>query len=573
MKCKYDVFISYSRKDYEKDNEIIPGNPISKIQEAFVKNGISYWFDKDGIYSSQEFVEVISDAIAKSYILVFVSSVNSNESIYTTGEIFEALDGNKKIIPVRLDNCQYNKKFRMLIRPKDHIDYFENPDNAIEKLLDAINKIKAEIEQKEKEEEQKKQVIKAKERIKKIVNDYSRSIARQETKIKELVELNRLIGVSTKRCPVCGKDSEISSIFCEKCGWKFESLYGLDLNDNIADNKELIAFCKANHKVISNAVNILEKLQQAENDNKKLREEKQNLESQLCESESKAKNLQEEISRLVENIAELENTIKELSKKQENVISTEIEGENSISEIILDVKGFEFKMIKVDGGSFMMGATPKQVSDASDDEMPAHKVTLSKFYIGEVPVTQELWRSLMGGNPSIDVGDKIPVNNVSYYDCCEFIKKLNEETVNTRPQGMVFRLPTEAEWEYAARGGYNACGEDFKYAGSNKINEVAWYFTNSSIDVHLVRKKKPNQLGIYDMSGNVLEWCYDGRRTYNSKEQSNPIGPTGRSARALRGGERFSYARECRVSCRNFDRPYNRYSYYGLRLCLGQDIN
>ena len=148
MKCEYDVFISYSRKDYEKDNEIIPGNLISKIQEAFEKNGISYWFDKDGIYSSQEFVEVISDAIAKSYILVFVSSLNSNESIYTTGEIFEALDGNKEIIPVRLDNCQYNKKFRMLIRPKDYIDYFENPDNAIEKLLDAINKIKAEIEQK-----------------------------------------------------------------------------------------------------------------------------------------------------------------------------------------------------------------------------------------------------------------------------------------------------------------------------------------------------------------------------------------------------------------------------------------
>ena len=143
MKYKYDVFISYSRRDYVDENyNVIPGNAIAEIQNVFDENGITYWFDKDGIYSGQEFIEIITGAIAESKMLIFISSKHSNESMWTAGEIFEALDGEKAIIPVKIDNSQYNKKFKLLIRPLDYIDYLENPKNALKDLLRAINKVK-----------------------------------------------------------------------------------------------------------------------------------------------------------------------------------------------------------------------------------------------------------------------------------------------------------------------------------------------------------------------------------------------------------------------------------------------
>lgn len=158
MKYKYDVFISYSRRDYVDENyNVIPGNAIAEIQNVFDENGITYWFDKDGIYSGQEFIEIITGAIAESKMLIFISSKHSNESIWTAGEIFEALDGEKAIIPVKIDNCQYNKKFKLLIRPLDYIDYQENPQNALKDLLRAINKVKEDIAQKQREEEKLRQ--------------------------------------------------------------------------------------------------------------------------------------------------------------------------------------------------------------------------------------------------------------------------------------------------------------------------------------------------------------------------------------------------------------------------------
>lgn len=176
---------------------------------------------------------------------------------------------------------------------------------------------------------------------------------------------------------------------------------------------------------------------------------------------------------------------------------------NTISDQEFEVNGVKFKMIAVEGGSFMMGATPGQGTDARENEKPAHKVTVDDFLIGETEVTQELWFAVMGSNPShfkwLD-GDH-PVENVSWNDVQEFIKKLNEMT------GKEFRLPFEAEWEYAARGGKKST--DKKYAGSDDIDEVAWYKDNSDGMTHEVATKKPNELGIYDMSGNVWELCQD----------------------------------------------------------------
>ena len=219
------------------------------------------------------------------------------------------------------------------------------------------------------------------------------------------------------------------------------------------------------------------------------------------------------------------------------------------------------EMVYVKGGTFTMGATAEQGSDAESDEKPTHSVTVSDFYIGKYEVTQAQWRAVMGSNPSKFTGDNNPVEKVSWDDIQEFIKKLNAQT------GKKFRLPTEAEWEYAARGGNQSKG--YKYSGSNSIGDVAWYDGNSGDKTRPVGQKRPNELGIYDMSGNVWEWCQDWYGAYSSSSQTNPTGPSSGSSRVLRGGSWYSYARNCRVSFRSSGIPDSRYYSYGFRLaCL-----
>ena len=217
------------------------------------------------------------------------------------------------------------------------------------------------------------------------------------------------------------------------------------------------------------------------------------------------------------------------------------------------VNGVSFKMISVQGGTYTMGATSEQGSDAYDDEYPAHSETVSNFMIGETEVTQELWQAVMGSNPSYFTGSmQYPVENVSWNDCQTFINRLNQLT------GQNFRLPSEAEWEYAARGGKKSNG--YKYSGSNDVNAVAWYWDNSSERTHTVKTKQPNELGIYDMSGNVYEWCQDyWRNDYNSSYNY--------SCRVLRGGSWGNRAGYVRVSFRYSDPGYRSLNY-GLRLAL-----
>ena len=259
MKYKYDVFISYSRRDYVDENyNVIPGNAIAEIQNVFDENGITYWFDKDGIYSGQEFIEIITGAIAESKMLIFISSKHSNESIWTAGEIFEALDGEKAIIPVKIDNSQYNKKFKLLIRPLDYIDYQENPQNALKDLLRAINKVKEDIAQKQREEEklrQEKEAEAKKEKIKEeisvLAKDCQRLTLQQIDVVKQIFEKQTYIGNTTKICPICDKEVSISSNFCSRCGWTFPILYYIDGNDTYQLDEKQLSVARTNWRSIN----------------------------------------------------------------------------------------------------------------------------------------------------------------------------------------------------------------------------------------------------------------------------------------------------------------------------------
>ena len=214
----------------------------------------------------------------------------------------------------------------------------------------------------------------------------------------------------------------------------------------------------------------------------------------------------------------------------------------------------------VDGGTFTMGATREQQNPGSD-ERPTHRVTLSDYYIGRFEVTQALWQHVMGENPSDDKSNsRNPVEQVSWDDCQRFISRLNQMT------GQRFRLPTEAEWEYAARGGNKSRG--YQYSGSNNIGDVAWYWDNSGEKTHPVGTKQANELGLYDMSGNVWEWCQDWYGSYSSNAQTNPQGPTSGSYRVNRGGSWWYDARGCRVAYRNVRSPGDRFDNLGFRLAL-----
>ena len=231
--------------------------------------------------------------------------------------------------------------------------------------------------------------------------------------------------------------------------------------------------------------------------------------------------------------------------------------------ITIPVKdGISIDMVRVEAGTFTMGATA-EMEDPYGDEKPTHQVTLTNdYYMGKYEVTQALWQAVMNSNPSYFKGDNLPVEQVSWDDCQEFLSKLNSIT------GKTFRLPTEAEWEYAARGGKKSRG--YQYSGSNNLSDVAWYKDNSDRKTHAVGSKQANELGIYDMSCNVREWCQDWYGSYSSSSQVNPIGANSGYHRVCRGGGWYFTARNCRSSYRNSISPDGRGYDFGLRLVLSE---
>ena len=235
---------------------------------------------------------------------------------------------------------------------------------------------------------------------------------------------------------------------------------------------------------------------------------------------------------------------------------------NSDNITISVMDGISIDMVRVEAGTFTMGATA-EMEDPEDDEKPTHQVTLTNdYYIGKYEVTQALWKAVMGNNPSEYKGDNLPVEKVSWNDCQEFLSKLNRIT------GKTFRLPTEAEWEYAARGGNKSRG--YQFSGSSNLSDVAWYDDNSGYVTHAVGSKQSNELGIYDMTGNVWEWCQDWYGKYSSSSQINPTGANSGSDRVIRGGSWNNTAWFCRSSCRLNYTPGFRNDCLGLRLVLSE---
>ena len=280
------------------------------------------------------------------------------------------------------------------------------------------------------------------------------------------------------------------------------------------------------------------------------------------------------------NVADVSTIYKYITSGDETYLSTsDVNGDGNINsgdvstiyEIINNgaqpetieytVNGVTFKMVNVEGGTFAMG------SNNNPDEQPIHQVTLSSFAIGQTEVTQELWQAVMGDNPSYFNGNSYgtdlqrPVEKVSWNDCQEFITKLNRLT------GKNFRLPTEAEWEYVARGGANS--KNYAYSGSNTLDDVAWFCDNSGFVSHNVGTKQANELGVYDMSGNVWEWCQDWYDDYSAEAQVNPIGPFTGAERIQRGGSFEHDTWAFPLTFRNAMSPDYKHKSVGLRLVEG----
>lgn len=553
---KYDVFISYSRQDYVDERGVVKADsPVKAILDILDAHQISYWFDKEGIYSGSEFVEVIANAIADSKMMLFVSSEHSNESIYTAGEIFEAIENNKLIIPIRIDGSKYNKKFKLLLNPLDYID-ITKPD-AMSELLKAIGIEKTRIAKLEQEEALRREELKKREWRKAVkgdildqVNELKKLKDTSKALLESIYKKLRSIDVSQKQCPVCGTKTDMEAEHCQTCGWFFPALTEIDGLGIEADKSAIILA-----KLRWESTSIVDNNSQS---------------STLLKSGSTNPSLKKKfiayilvfilgcvacfVSSLVIGMPN-----EDESPKQDTITAQHPEEVKSF-----DVNGVKFNMIYVEGGSFKMGYLRYSYSEY--DTQPVHTVVLDSYYIAETEVTQELWQTIMRDNPSVNQGDSLPVNNVSWDDSQLFIRKLNSITNSD------FRLPTEAEWEYAARGGNKSKG--YLYSGSDTLDVVC-------SPAHTpVAQKRPNELGIYDMSGSVDEWCSDyySARYYEVSPRYNPQGPDGNPGyghvyRGERQGYRSSNGEfECYVSC-----LYERASstraekYCGFRLVLSAD--
>lgn len=310
---KYDVFVSYSRKDYVDDNgNVIEDSPVKAIIDFLNQNQISYWFDKDGVHSGREFIELIAKAITNSKMMLFVSSKNSNASIYTTGEIFEAIENKRLIIPIKIDDSTYNSKFRLLIRPLDYIDYSDS--DAFKDLLRAIEKEKETIACKEQEEakiRRKKELEENKKTVKKEIQEYANEVhklmIKRQTLLDTIYNKQRSINISEKECPVCQSKNRLKNDYCQTCGWYFPPLSNIE-NCEVAIDSSALIMARANWNTVEASYEYKTAYEVLKKENQELMQTIDDLKTQLRNSGAK-------ISSYRNKIAELEKVNREDHEK------------------------------------------------------------------------------------------------------------------------------------------------------------------------------------------------------------------------------------------------------------------
>ena len=532
---KYDVFISYRQKSGIHQADALE----SKLK--FKLNGCRVFLDRTGIKSGNWKKELDENIRESCNFVVIISKdcfpYTKKGKDYFLDEIDQALRLGKNVIPVYYDDMSYEDI-------KEYLSGIEDFHNQ-QHIIFNNNNTDGSVDQ----------IIKFLKTEKEILNKRYKSLSKERTTVRQELMLLEEDKTDSK-CPVCATSYTAEMIYCHNCGYKFfDDLEKAVANSNeklqergrLKIHKELWRNCQSDNK----------------QNNTELNQELSALKTRLQVSETKRE--------------ELEKQKKGLEVELERVKSP-IVSDLPQQDLIIPVNGLSIVMKPVEGGTFWMGAQNTDPNGQNYDdkayegESPVHIVIVDSFYMGETMVTQALWEVVMGSEPTqrgewdnrFGKGVDYPAYRVSYNDIVNgFLPKLNQMT------SMNFRLPTEAEWEYAARGRKKSNG--YKYAGSNIIKEVAWNYDNSGGRAHPVKSKESNELGLYDMSGNVWEWCSDAWYDYKSGEEVNPEhdGSLG-SDRVMRGGSWRSIARRCRVSIRYGLAPDLRRNNIGFRFVLPQ---
>ncbi len=517
IEYKSDVFISYSRKDYlcEDGRTVDSESIISKALRVFDDIGISYWLDKEGIEIGDDYTIKISTAIKESRVFVFFSSVNSNatDAKWPRREVAFADDMNKIIIPFKVDLTPYHDAINLRLSDLEYADYESGGDKAFEPLVKIVHQklqiIKAQEEAAEEETKTRREQKEHQRRL---------EIARIENEGKLAVLQEMMISLKERR------EAIINEMI--KCGIPIsinaeEDSYMIDLKSKYENALEQASRMEADFCDAQKRVEFLEKsLEESERKCMKYERDLEENKKSFIKQTQKIEHMRKDIIHNVELIASLRSRIHKLLNK--NLVKKTFFA-NSVS--------FEMVFIKGDSNAYFADRRKSGVKD---------------FYIAQYPVVQELWREVMGTDPSVsqdNIEGNSPVENVSWNECQRFLSKLNRIT------GLNFRLPYVCEWEFAAKGGLETNG--YQYSGSNLISDVAWYKSNR-VPPQPVGMKNPNELGLYDMSGNVYEWCNDEFA----------------DARVLKGGSCYSEPENCLISYKKIRLADYHDDTTGLRLVL-----
>lgn len=515
---KYDVFVSYSRKDAEI---------VDRICQLMRQKQIAYYRDTQEMPGGETFFNELANAILDSVVFLYIGSKNSYSSIYTPKEINFAISKNTNIIiPYLIDDSPLPNNLFLAFSDLNIRNQKEHsPEVILEDIVKAVPRLKNIV--KSKAPEEKIEGINFYPYYKDALEYYN--IAERlyyDDRFESLPQMRMAALAYSKYAEMLG--------YTNRGKWLYNEIW-------TGDEQVQMLYKEQFEK---NEATIKAKIK-------------------LSETQQKRNKIIEKIKSGIPIIQiKFSDEISDMESKENTFVTDAINFKEVDSIIkIVKIKDVMFKMILVKGDTYVMGASLLQGGENKDEQV-THNVTLGDFYICTTQVTQELWNAIIGNNPSKIMDKNLPVTNVSWNDCQDFIKRLNDIT------GMKFRLPSEAEWEFAAKGGQKGKLNGYKYSGSNTITNIMWYSKNSGNRPHTVSSKQSNELGLFDMSGNVWEWCSDWYAPYDIRHSFSPNGPTNGTEKVCRGGSFMSEAKECRVSIREKDLPNEKSEDIGFRLVL-----